>query len=404
MKNNKKSVILCTDVHRKAGAIVIETLSRNGLYVIAGSSIAVNSGFFSRFCNERVIHPSTENDRERFQDWLIKYLRRRNIDMVIPISLSTFAISEIQDEVREYTNYLGPSHDIYMIGHRKITTLKAAIEAGVPIPKTWFPQDEGNSIDKVINEIDDYPVLLKPSISYAAKGITWCYNAEELAGYYEKTTKEWGECFVQDFVPPGKFQYKCDWLIDKDQKKIAGFVFGKARWYPPEGGSSTLNFAADRPDIMQHTYTLLKHIKWIGFCDMDWIDDPRDNKPKLMEINARFPDTIEMGISAGIDYPILMYKLAHNEKVEPVTDYNKSCFLRFLPADILWYLSVNKQKRRNTWPKWSKFFDKNTRYQLISFRDPMVFLGYLLENANQLFRKDFWQSRIRISKILGRKR
>ena len=61
MKNNKKPVVLVTDVHRKAGAIVIQTLAKGGFYVIASSSNNINPGFFSRFCSDRVIHPSSED-------------------------------------------------------------------------------------------------------------------------------------------------------------------------------------------------------------------------------------------------------------------------------------------------------------------------------------------------------
>ena len=404
MKNNKKPVVLVTDVHRKAGAIVIQTLAKGGFYVIASSSNNINPGFFSRFCSDRVIHPSSEDNKKLFQEWLVGFVRKRKIDMVILISSSSFAVNEIQDEIKKYTKYLGPDHNTYIRGHAKIPTMKAAMEAGIPIPKTWFPQEERNGIDDVIKVIDEWPVLVKPSVSYAAKGIMWCYNAEELKANFQEIKNEYKDCFVQEFIPPGKFQYKCDWLIDENQNKIAGFVFGKARWYPPDGGSSTMNFVADRPDILEYTYKLLKHMNWIGFCDMDWIDDPRDDKAKLMEINARFPDTVEMGISAGIEFPILMYRIAQGEKIEPVLDYEKDRYLRFLPADFLWFLSVDNKRRFNTWPNWFKFFDKNTRYQLLSIRDPGVIIGYLLENLIMARSKQFWRDRLRIGKIFSKKK
>ncbi len=72
----------------------------------------------------------------------------------------------------------------------------------------------------------------------------------------------------------------------------------------PTAGSSVLNFSADRPDILDHAHNMLVHMKWVGFCDFDFVDDPRDDVPKLMEINPRFPESFRMGLSVGIDFPM----------------------------------------------------------------------------------------------------
>ena len=389
--------VLVLDVHRKAGASVIHSLHKGGLRVVAGSSKRINAGFFSRYCYKRVIHPCTETEKEVFQDWLIQFLRSHEIEMVFPISFSVYPTSEIQNEICQYSLYLAPQHNIFMNGYRKISTLKLAREIDIPIPKTWFIEDYAGDLDRLIADISDWPVLIKPSVSIAARGITWCYNAEQLKANYPLLTKTWGDCFVQDFVPPGRYQYKADWLVDYQQNGVAGFVFGKARWYPPAGGSSTLNFSTEKPEILEHALRLLKHMKWVGYCDMDWIDDPRDNIPKLMEINPRYPDTVEMGMNLGLDFPMMMYKLAHGEEFEIPKIANQQMFLRFLPADVMWFLTVDNKARFNTWPNWFNFFDKRTKYQLIYPHDPTVFLGYLLENLLMMGKPAFWNERLRIT-------
>ena len=240
-------------------------------------------------------------------------------------------------------------------------------------------------------------MLVKPSVGAGARGITWCDNPDQLVSNFQSVEREYGESFVQDFVPPGKFQYKVDMLVDKKQGVLAGIVYGKTRWYPPSGGSSVLNFSADRPDIIEMARRMLVHLRWEGFCDFDFVDDPRDDTAKLVEINPRFPESLRMGTSLGLDFPMMMYRLASGEEVEPISGYPLNHFLRFLPGDLLWLLRADKKQLKQTWPSWFQFGGKEMTYQLSSWKDPAPAIGYLLENLAMMFGSGFWKERMRWS-------
>ena len=75
-------------------------------------------------------------------------------------------------------------------------------------------------------------------------------------------------------------QYKAEILLDADTKILAGGVYDKPRFYPPTGGSSTLNSTVDRPDILDLGSRFLQGIGWYGMGDCDFILDPRDNTPE----------------------------------------------------------------------------------------------------------------------------
>lgn len=380
----------------KAAIPALESLARGGLFVVAASEKRRHSGFWSRYCHEKQVYPSPRHHKEAFQQWLLDYLARGNIDMLFSLGhYGAPAVSEIQDDVRRRTKLLAPNHDTFMDAYAKITTMRTAIAANVPIPDSWFPDDEPEGIEGVVDRITRWPVLVKPSIGVGARGIVWCHNADELREVYPRITAEFGESYVQDFVPPGGMQYKVDILVDGDQRKLAAVVYGKTRMYPPDGGSSVLNFTADRPDIIDYAHRMLVELGWEGFCDFDFVVDPRDDIPKLMEINPRFPESFRMGTSVGINFPMMMYRLAHGEAVEPIVDYPKNHFLRFLPGDVLWFLRVDNKRRFSTWPSWFRFFDRRTAYQLWSWRDPGRFFGYLAENASMIFDRKLRQERIR---------
>ena len=392
----RSPTVLVIEAQAKAALTVMQGLARRGCHVIGAAPHRLNSGFFSRACHERVRSPSSQSEREAFKSWLLELLQRRNIDMLFPVGhWGALAVSELGDAVREHTALLAPDHATFLRGYRKIETLKAAVAAGVPIPDSWFPDGSEESLEDCIASIERWPVLVKPSVSAGARGITWCHSAEELRGCFGSLQEAFGPCFVQDFVPQGGLQHKSDLLVDSEQELVAGVVYGKARMYPPDGGSSVLNFATRRPDILESSHRVLRELGWVGFCDFDWIDDPRDGSTRLMEINPRFPESLRMANAVGIDFASLMLDVAQGRPVEPVGDYPTDRYMRFLPGELLWFLRVDSERRFSTEPSWFRFLDRRTSYQLLSLRDPGPLLGYVLENLQMLRNGDFIRTRLR---------
>jgi len=391
-----RPTVLVIESSAKAALPAIESMARAGIRVACASELRFNTGFYSRGCRERHLYPSPRRRPDEFKRWLIDFLSVREIDLLFPIGhYGAVAVSEIQDDIRQYTRLVLPPHDVFLQGYEKIPTLKAAQAAGVPIPDTWFPADEGG-LEVVLPRITRWPVLIKPSIGVGARGIVWCHTADEVRARFHDHEHEFGSCFLQDFIPPGGMQYKADLLVDDACQLLAGVVYGKTRMYPPDGGSSVLNFTADRTDILDFSHRVLRQLHWLGFCDFDYVVDPRDNVAKLMEINPRFPESMHMGTSVGIDFPKMIYDLAFGRPVKPVTDYPTNRFLRFLAGDLLWFLRVDNRRRFSTWPNWFKFFSPDTAYQIERSRDLGPFIGYILENISILFDSRWRKERYRL--------
>lgn len=393
----ERPTVFVMEAQSKAALPAIELLAQGGLRVAAGSEKRRNSGFYSRGCRERHVYPSPRDCKAEFQRWLLAFLQRRDIEMLFPIGhYGAAAVSEIQDVVRRHTRLLMPDHAAFRAAYAKISTMKTALAAGVPIPDSWFPGDHSGGIEAVLPRIPRWPVLIKPSVGVGARGIVRCHHADELRARFPEAVAAFGECYVQDWVPSGGMQYKVDMLVDASRRCLAGIVYGKTRMYPPDGGSSVLNFSAERPDILDCARRMLVRLDWVGFCDFDFVDDPRDGRAKLMEINPRYPESFRMGPSVGINFPMMMYRMAHGESVEPVNHYPQGYFLRFLPGDLLWFLRADHARRSGTWPGWFRFFDRRTAYQLCRLNDWGPMLGYLLENLSMLSDARLRGERIRL--------
>ena len=112
--------------------------------------------------------------------------------------------------------------------------------------------------------------------------------------------------------------------------------------------------------------------------------DPRDNKPKLMEINPRFWGSLSLPILAGVDFPHLLYKLVTNRKVEKVNSYKLGIRSRWLGGDFL--NLIHSKNKFKSMIEFFNFKDKNTVCEDFVRDDPLPPLSrvltfiYLLDN------------------------
>ena len=239
-----------------------------------------------------------------------------------------------------------------------------------------------------------YPVLIKPAVSVGARGITFCHSREELLGKYAGVEGHFGECMVQEFVPQTGIQYKTAFILGASQELLAGIVYSKLRYYPATGGSSTLNQSVHRPDILEAGLRVARELKWVGPCDCDFITDPRDNVPKIMEINPRLSDTYKMTAVAGMDWTKIIYQIATGRAPVSQLEYKADRYLRFLFGDIMWFLTT-RGNRWKTRPSFFNFFHSNTTLLMTGTGDLGPMMGYILENIEVLWNKQAREFRFR---------
>lgn len=390
--NNKESVLVL-DASAKCAIPIVESCVNMGLRVVAASTKKHCCGFYCRGTSERLLYPSPIENPIECLEFLLNFLKERSISMVFPLGhLMTAFIAEHQNEFRKFTSLAMPSYDIFVQGLNKILTLKAAHRIGCNIPKSWYPKEQ--PLESIAREVD-FPVLIKPAVSVGARGITYCYSKQELYKGLPKIEAEFGESMIQEFIPQTGTQYKCAMIVDDCQNLLSGIVYEKLRYYPTNGGSSTLNKSVERQDILQSSLDVAKELKWFGPCDFDYITDPRDNQAKLMEINPRFSDTYKMTAVAGLDMTKIAYQLAKGEKIDIQLDYKKNKYLRFIFGDIMWFLTV-KTGRWSAKPSFFNFFNRDTTYLMTGNRDIRPFLGYILENLSMLWNKEERAYRLRV--------
>jgi predicted ATP-grasp superfamily ATP-dependent carboligase len=139
------------------------------------------------------------------------------------------------------------------------------------------------------------------------------------------------------------------------------------------------------PQIEELGIRLLRALQWYGVAMVEFKVDPRDNQPKLMELNPRFWGSLALAIHAGVDFPYLLYKMAMGEEFDPALDYKEGVRCRWLlPGDILHFLT-NPQRFHLT-PSFFQF--RGMAYDILSRDDPMPTVGRFLTPLSLLWDGD----------------
>ena len=362
---------------------VMESLSQKGIEVTVGSHKRICAGFFSRYPKHRYLYPSPENRPEDFIDRIVALTKENGFEVIMPVGeFVAPLLVKYRDTLPSCVKIPLPNWDTFLKARDKSKTMKIAIENQIPCPVTYFPEEE--DIDWIGGNVE-YPVLVKPCVGHAAIGISIANSKKELIRSYQRVKAEYGDCIIQEYIPQTGVQYKAELVVNKDSNVKAGIVYAKIRYYPPTGGSSTLDCTVARQDILETSERMMKAIGWYGVADLDFIEDPRDGVVKLMEINPRFTRSIKIASISGLDFPYITYRVALGDDLSPCTSYKIGMYLRFLPEDILWFLTSPERFRAR--PSFFKFFDTNSRGELMSFKDPGPALAFLIDGCLMLLNR-----------------
>lgn len=362
--------VLVTDGHWRKTLAVVRSLGCKGIHVTVGERTFLNTSFFSKYCNRRIIYPSARRYPEQFIQFLLEELKRNHYDCLLPMEEETLLLlARHQSEISRYTYLLIPDPKKIEFVRDKRNVIQFAETQGIPVPKTFYsppspPWGGGESEGFVI----------KPRISSGSFGIAYVKRKEDLIPLYQKVHAKYPFPLIQEWIPDGGGVFGLSALLDEVSNVKAAFVHRKLRMYPVQGGPSTLREGVYHPQVMELGLSLLKSLEWRGVAMVEFKLDPRDGIPKLMEINPRFWGSLQLAIASGVDFPYLILRMAKGENFEPVLHYTVGRRCRWLLfGDILHFLS--NPHRFDLQPSFFHFFEPNTSYDIISREDPLPILG-----------------------------
>lgn len=362
--------IITTNSDDHIGLAVIRSLGKNNIDFHVLSKTKSTIGLYSRYCKNKTIG----NYDLGFFSKLSKD------DVILPMFEDTMVL--LSKNKSHLQCQLGFSdYDTIQKTRDKSLLMQHAIEQKIPCPKTFFiknPEDIRECRSAI-----DFPVVLKPSNGSGGKGIVFVDSPEKLHGIADKFLERYGPFLLQEKIPfTSKYTVGALCNSNHELKRIC--VIKELRNYPIETGQACYVETVNEPKLIDITEKLLKSLDFFGIADIDFIIDPRDNQPKLMEINPRFWGSMQVAINAGVDFPHLLCRMLTDGDIERSLSYKTGIRCRYIAFNDLFRLAAVMQgkysfnDKKNTLKDFLKF-PSSDGYYVYSHDDilPLFELAYI---------------------------
>lgn len=335
-------------------------------------------GYACRYTDKRIIDAYDMADAQKTYDGIRRAITENHFELVVPMNdFAATILAEHKTELSAYAYICVNDYEIFALALDKLATMKLCMDDDIPCPKT--------ALFETIEAFDpsgwQYPLVIKPRSGYGAKGFNTVNSHEELLRHFNATEQKFGPALVQEYIPQTAQQYQVEMYMDRNQQCCSILIMDKLRWYPINGGSSTLNVTIKDEEIKCHCIQLLQRMKWHGYASLDLIRDPRDGQAKILEINPRINGTAKICFAAGVDLALQHLEDACGEPITHFCDYPAGIYLRYIHMDILWFLKSSQ--RFTAKPSWFQW--KNTIDEIFAWDDLKPFWVYSVTAIKKLF-------------------
>jgi predicted ATP-grasp superfamily ATP-dependent carboligase len=307
--------------HKKiTGAIVIEghvqglfltrTLGEKGIpvYVVDKRNCIAR---YSKYSRKFFICPDYNEDA--FADFLYELAKKEKLEGWILLPSNDHAVitlSRNKQKLEEYYKMLVPEFERIEQIYNKVSLLKTASELGVPVPVTHCYTDT----------ITDGLRLKFPVITRGKHGLAFygalkkkafiAYSEEELKNQLEAIQQNYSleDTFTQTVIPFDGGNKTISFTAFSVNGEIKTYWMGvKLREHPVQFGTATFAESIMEPTLLDLSSKLIKHFKYSGVCEIEFLKDPSDNQFKLIEINARTWLWVGLAKACGVDYGLYIY-------------------------------------------------------------------------------------------------
>ena len=282
-----------------------------------------------------------------------------------------------------------PEYKVLNRAFNKKSVLMLAEEVGIPCPVTIFPKDS----DDVRSELDTikFPAVIKPVRGLSGSGIVFVNSGNELLTEYEERIKKFGHLMIQEKIPyTERYSVACIMNFDHCMRRFC--VLKAVRCYPVNTGPATIVESVNRPDLVAMADKLLQSINFYGVAEVEFVIDIRDKTPKLMEINPRFWGSLQGAISAGVDFPFLVYKLFLEGDLDKKTDYKTGVRTRNAIANDYRHLSsiirgnYPLNTKKSSLLEFLQFY-RDDAYYIFDWDDMRPFSSHIMDIAKRIIKK-----------------
>jgi len=332
--------VLVTNTNSAQAYAIVRCLRPHAERVIATQSDHRRLGFipmgqaaYSRLVDRRYPVQDPEADwhagriqvdnTEREQAYISAILEicdREKIDAVFPSSDAwVYVFAKNKETFSERGIVIPvPDYETVMKSLDKYRAARLAEEAGFPAPRTYLAESDAD-VARIAQELDP-PWVIKLRFTTGGRGLAVVETPSKLAELARATRARHGAHLIQEYIP-GKHNRSIYLVVDRGGQLVSAASSVAARTTAHNFRSQTLAAELDSPAaVIEQAAGLVRHIGWHGGITVQCRLDPRDDKPKFMEMNPRLGTNLWFRTELGINEPLMCLRIARNEDVEPMPE------------------------------------------------------------------------------------
>jgi len=365
---------------------VLRSLARHRLSVVVGTDKFMGMAALSRYSAATFRHPLATTEPEAFTRRIKEAIQLYSPRVYLPMGEDTYVVAKYIDQLQSpaVTIPVAPYQTIRRL-HKKDEVTELARSLGIPVPDTIVPRDA----DDVRNfcKAHGSPVLLKRISSSSAQGVFHLTAAD--------VTSTWNDALRHNGTPLSEFVlqnhvrgtgYGVSMLFNHGCLR-ATFTHKRLREIPTTGGISTLRIGVVHHVLEEYAKRLLEAVKFHGVAMVEFKHDEDTGHSWLIEVNPRFWGSLALAIRSGVDFPYLLFRMATEGDIEPVSNYRTGVVMKWLLGDIaatIGELTHRRHLRAGQRPKPDAYDDVPTD-------DPFAFLAGAVLAIRKFLATRTWQ-------------
>jgi predicted ATP-grasp superfamily ATP-dependent carboligase len=253
---------------------------------------------------------------DAFVTELRRFILEHGHDMLIPADDTALtAIIERYDDFKGLVHIACPPPGVTRLVLNKAATLEIAQQCGIRVPRTVIVSNSGQLSEYV--DRFPFPWVLKPVEKESR------FERVDNKSHILSTASDVAQKFPagREFSAPMLLQEFCSGvgvgieILMHKGNCLAVFQHRRLKELPYTGGVA-VTAVAEHPDpaLVEPSLSLLRALHWEGVAMVEFKVNPNDGSAVLMEVNGRYWGTLSLPVSAGIDFPLYQWQLAHGEE------------------------------------------------------------------------------------------
>jgi len=369
----------------------LRNLFNHNLNIVVAGSNRIGMCQFSRYKNEFINTPSQFEQPIEYIENILHAVVQKNVSMIIPSHDETELFAKNRSKFPSELVLPISSYDLLVKCNNKAFIQNYAQSIGISTPRLI----EWDNVEQLQNSLKEnsqkYVIRLRRSNS--AKGVFYPNTHDDAVTQINALIKKYDlkpdrYPIVQEYVKGEGWGVSC---LYWEGELIASFTHRRLLEKTESGGTSTLREHQPNPIIEEMAHKLLSSLNYHGLAMVEFKYCPESKQAWLIEVNPRLWGSIHLAISAGVEFPYLLY-LAATEGPQAAKKYHSKAKIKY-PWRSRWYLgdcilAVEKfQKGKISEACKLLLPGKTDTYDDINFRDPGAFIGEIAHYLNQLIIK-----------------